>query len=700
MAHISSLPDWMADVGLDGLEITGDIPILRDAARCLKYSRARAYEYDDIAFVFGSAHCQGGPVPFATVPSAKLAHAIALDHDGNSAGPDQRRLLAHRALDLPDGHFRYEFLAGDNLLRVYLPDDPAGADWIYSLSAPPESLAKDSEARDASRNLSSSISADLPKVAWIRLPEILAGAGFVRGGPALFDKSSRVLNDGFYVFVSHRWRNPHHPDPDGMQARLLCCQLFATLIEAIGVANLRGLKEPRRFSTLLGRPIGPQGSELAERMIVNLLRPNTEASQLDQLATECADLAEFALLGGTAAAKSDAALSEIAHLLSTRPALKGLIERIHVWYDYSCIPQEALEQPDVIDSALESLAGLQLLGCTVVMLDDPFDYLSRAWCTLEIGNADAFGSNYHLLTGSHRATASRGLNEHHFEMLMEDRVHLIWRGLLDTVVFRSQDAAECMRRLGLAVTKPTDLVKLFDRLSLLPAPSKIHVDRSELLTGTMPYPALFGVTSLSKAWGKSMDMHHWIADSQAYDLDLTEAMTIRSWGNALRSSWRDYPSFESSDRPPVERGCHLAIVGSCEGEAILWAAEFSRRRTEIEATTGMLVTSVSWLATDIAPVGTLADACLSFAPVSADLWIVASLSTRFEQCDITNRIVRAALAAGHEIYLLMIDRQRENLRRIPSQVAKPRKGQPRELPAFAGGVFSAELRSVVESVAS
>ncbi|GLR85281.1 hypothetical protein GCM10007857_19910 [Bradyrhizobium iriomotense] len=252
-----------------------------------------------------------------------------------------------------------------------------------------------------------------------------------------------------------------------------------------------------------------------------------------------------------------------------------------------------------------------------------------------------------------------------------------------------------MRRLGLEVTKPTDLVKIFDRLCLLPAPSKIHVDRSELLTGTIPYPALIGVTSLFEVWGRSIDMQNWIADAEAYDLDFTGATTIRSWDNASRPSWRDYPSFESSDRSP---NCHLAIIASCEGEAILWAAEVARRKTEIEAATGKRVTSVSWVATDIVPVGTLAEARLSFAPIFADVWIVLSLSTRFEQCGTTNRIVRAAIAGGHEMYVLMIDQQKENLKRIPAKAVKPPKGQATDLPIFAGGVFSADLPGVIESV--
>jgi len=258
----------------------------------------------------------------------------------------------------------------------------------------------------------------------------------------------------------------------------------------------------------------------------------------------------------------------------------------------------------VIDYALESLAGLQVLGCTVVMLDD-FDYLSRAWCTLETGNADLLAGGYHLVTGSHRATAARGSNEHHFAMLMEDRVHLIWRGVLDTVVFQTQGEEECMRRLGLAVTKPTDLVKIFSRIRNLPAPRKIHMDRSELLSGTFPFPMSVGIASFIDDRGTSTEMLREMAEAPASNFDFTSAMTAECWRGRSRRSWRDYPSFELLSSAAPERGCHVAVVGSCEGEAILWAAEADRRREEIETAVGAPVTSVSWMATDTKNTGEL-----------------------------------------------------------------------------------------------
>jgi hypothetical protein len=152
----------------------------------------------------------------------------------------------------------------------------------------------------------------------------------------MFSRPAEIRRDAFCAFVSHRWLDPHNPDPDNMQCRLLCCQIFAALLDAIQVACRRGLDAPRRFSG--GFAIGPHGSELAESMIVNLLRPHISAVELARLREEASNLNEYAANGGTDAAKSDAALLELSRLLVDRPLLQDLVGRILVWYDYSCIP--------------------------------------------------------------------------------------------------------------------------------------------------------------------------------------------------------------------------------------------------------------------------------------------------------------------------------------------------------------------------
>jgi hypothetical protein len=65
-----SLSEWAAAIDVDGYGLAGQIPLLQDAARCLKYSRSRENNYDDI--VFGVTHQYSGPAPFASMPTTRL----------------------------------------------------------------------------------------------------------------------------------------------------------------------------------------------------------------------------------------------------------------------------------------------------------------------------------------------------------------------------------------------------------------------------------------------------------------------------------------------------------------------------------------------------------------------------------------------------------------------------------------------------
>jgi len=125
---------------------------------------------------------------------------------------------------------------------------------------------------------------------------------------------------------------------------------------------------------------------------------------------------------------------------------------------------------------LQSLVPIQLLGHTIVLLDETEDYLSRGWCTLEALVADAKAVSMELLIGSARKTARDGKAEHYFVTLLGDRPHIVWRAVLDTEVFRVQTEADCMERLGLKFTDPRDLPFIYQQLRNLAAPRKIHVD--------------------------------------------------------------------------------------------------------------------------------------------------------------------------------------------------------------------------------
>ena len=113
--------------------------------------------------------------------------------------------------------------------------------------------------------------------------------------------------------------------------------------------------------------------------------------------------------------------------------------------------------------------------------------------------------------------------------------------------------------------------------------------------------------------------------------------------------------------PGEQPSCHVAVVAACEGEAILFARRVLDRREELEEAVGVRVGSLSWVATDIAPVGHLAYGSLIGVPVAAPVWVIVATSGRFQTCGVTGAITGALAAAGVARVELRLDAAKENL---------------------------------------
>jgi hypothetical protein len=205
-------------------------------------------------------------------------------------------------------------------------------------------------------------------------------------------------------------------------------------------------------------------------------------------------------------------------------------------------------------------------------------------------------------------------------MLLEDRPHLIWRAVLDTEVFRVQTPEECLSRLGLAVTDPGDIPFIYRGLVSLNIPRKIHIDDSEIVTGVFPLPVAGGTAFIASRAGRMLED---IKTCEALSLDWTGASWIRdNWSPSDKAeTWPAWLSLQQAG--PGERSCHVAVVASCEGEAVLITKWIHGRLPELESLIKTRVASISWLATDIAPVGHLVDGTLRGIPVEADVWVLA-----------------------------------------------------------------------------
>lgn len=111
------------------------------------------------------------------------------------------------------------------------------------------------------------------------------------------------------------------------------------------------------------------------------------------------------------------------------------------------------------------------------------------------------------------------------------------------------------------------------------------------------------------------------------------------------------------------RSCHVVVIGSCEGEAVLISNWALARAAELERAVGATVQSLTWLATDVAPVGHFAEGTLRTAMIDAPLWVLVSIGTRFERCATVHAVTNAVLAAGLPFATLALDSSRDNLTR-------------------------------------
>lgn len=139
--------------------------------------------------------------------------------------------------------------------------------------------------------------------------------------------------------------------------------------------------------------------------------------------------------------------------------------------------------------------------------------------------------------------------------------------------------------------------------------------------------------------------------------------------------------------------CHIAVVGSCEGETVIWANWAVAHRSQLEALLGVAVDSVSWLAADIAPVGHLVSGALQAKEVTAGTWVLVTSYARRMYYGVTNALADTLVAAGVRTWHLAIDVPQNNLRKAtePSSetrhIAVPAAG----FPAHVGGLFRATM---------
>jgi hypothetical protein len=579
-------------------------------AQALTHSAASPTgHYDDLAARYSAASGGEDLIPFETLAQTAAAQRKKV----NLALPaevqrllDQQVDLGHRPIEFPDGELRYVIQAG--LLRSEAPD---GLVWTLPLSVPTPMWAQLAHDQDMPELLVLDDRAGNAYSRWLSLPDLIGFGGFPRMQDARDVLSTGTRPGHFYAFVSHRWHGATHPDPDGHQSRLVAWRLFGALCDAVRVARRRGPHTPRQLARHLGVPVGPAGSALAESILVNTLRSGSD--DLAGAAREVESIAEHVDDLGAAQARADVGLTRLAGIVADLPVLRSLLGRLHVWYDYSCMPQSprTADEQALFDQTLARLTWLQVSARTLILLDDVLDYLGRAWCNFEAGTATRMSGFVDVISIDENPQAGRQTEPYDLMRLVRDRQQVAWRGVLDTEVFRVQSPETCMRRLGLAMSDPADLPYLYGTLRNAGRPVPAGVGPAGLVTGAMPLPTVEGGRSfLAPDYRQRRDR----------PVDAPPPRVVGSLELDLRLDAEVVPSYQRLS--PASRSCHVAVLASCEGEAMVVTAAVLRARREVESLVGAGITSTSWLAADPVPVGHRADGTLRSVLVTADIWVI------------------------------------------------------------------------------
>ena len=252
-----------------------------------------------------------------------------------------------------------------------------------------------------------------------------------------------------------------------------------------------------------------------------------------------------------------------------------------------------------------------------MLLDDVADYFGRGWCTYEAAVAYGYlSSSLDVWSGGQGLAVHRDHQESAFRLVLNDRPHLLWRAILDTELFGVQAGAECMARLGLATTRPEDLGIVYDLLRGLGMPQLIHYDDGEVLTGVFPMPVVNGKAAVRSESGRRVARAREAEEREIEMPVVTAGIPVsRAWRLAgLERLRRPGPGTRTrcspTQRARRDRSGVAKARPSCSPH---WIRE---DRGALQEALKARIVSLSWLASDVAPVGYLRGQC-AVNPASA-----------------------------------------------------------------------------------
>jgi hypothetical protein len=454
------------------------------------------------------------------------------------------------------------------------------------------------------------------------------------------------------IFVSHRWLTPEHPDPARSHYELVMRKLVESCVVALAVAALRGLYSPRKsIPAMNGAHVGFSGDSLAEALIVNVVRLALVTADSETLLEEAKDASAHIRDAGGLEQMDSAALLDVC---AGRTFLSTLIDRICVWYDYSCVPQDPRQELEAIERAAILLSLREYIDASycLFVVDEPHDFFSRAWCAFE---SIAGRSRESSVIGSAVLGGPLAKRSEHYPGHL---LQLIRRAIFDTELLGVQDAKVCMQRLGLRATVPADLDFIYERLREMVFDQLPFIfDDTEVVTGAFP------IACESTGDGGVFPSHLWPAHVvlrglEVGSLQFAGATLLRQIeeGSAATMPYKQYLNTSSHSTPAC-----IVVIGGCEAEAILWSDTIDRAVPQLERRLRVQFVSRCWLATDIAPVGCMPCGILETHQMSAEVWLIVTSQARAERCPLVRTVLQGPALLGKQVLVIEIDHSRGNL---------------------------------------
>jgi len=432
------------------------------------------------------------------------------------------------------------------------------------------------------------------------------------------------------LFISHRWENPTHPDPTGRQ--LLGIKVGLTLSLAAALVDRKddratssGLPEIMRRYLQHCQPSvlqDPRLIEWAATVIHEAKETKTEA----ELLPKCVELEESAAIAGI---------------------LKRIREDILIWYDYASMyqaPRSSAEQEE-FHRELMLLNNIQSSAATVVIADDD-QYMSRAWCFLEV-------------CGGIRGSIAE-LTPSWSQALRLQSSFNKWANISDQLIGSLNVLGlEGIEESGLSTTEDGDLRIVARLIAALPVMGLVESDGMDLIGGSIPLPFIVG--------------SGWVLGDQNDPPSRTSTLQtsgISEYGQLPGSDELRRVADDFAHADELQGECGMWVFTTQRALSLAWSArsrELFQQISEVYYVAKLESVCCTWA--DSRGLGEDGTGWTRYVPSSVRTLVIVTQVDIPDMCLVYHSVLSAHLAAGRTVITLTP----ENGRLMVTVPSKPRK---------------------------